>query len=158
MYVHNNGRHQAFGNQLIDVHQWLREELASLRDNLDAYLSGEADRPMPLQAHCLTFCQALTRHHTGEDRGPFPALAEQFPELRPTIDRLMQDHDLISGILARMETILTGPDDVRKVRKEIDGLAAIMESHFAYEERTIFAALNALDLPGEGTPEFLRTD
>lgn len=152
--MRNNDRHTAFGNQLIEVHDWLRGELARLQDDLDAGV----ERPQPLQAHCLAFCQALTRHHTGEDGGPFPALAEQFPELRPTIDKLIQDHDMISGILARIETLLADADDLKRVRSELDGLAAIMESHFSYEERTITAALNALDLPGEGTPEFLRTD
>ncbi len=50
----------AFGNQLIEIHIWLREELALLREDVDAYLDGRGGRPRELRAHCLTFCSALT--------------------------------------------------------------------------------------------------
>jgi hypothetical protein len=32
-----SSRLTAFGNQLIEVHIWLREQLEDLRDNVDAY-------------------------------------------------------------------------------------------------------------------------
>ncbi|GAA3211170.1 hypothetical protein [Nonomuraea helvata] len=46
------------------------------------------------------------------------------------------------------------------MRGELDGLSAIMESHFAYEEREIVTALNRLDVPGwhRDVPRFLRTE
>ena len=65
----------------------------------------------------------------------FPALAQRYPELRPIVDKLVEDHRLIADIVARIEET----DDPR----ELDGLAAIMESHFAFEERRILAALRA---------------
>ncbi|WP_347813417.1 hypothetical protein [Actinomadura sp. KC216] len=45
------------------------------------------------------------------------------------------------------------------MRGELDGLAAIMDSHFGYEERTIVEALNALEAPTwkNDPPVFLRT-
>ncbi|MFJ6517262.1 hypothetical protein ACIQJ4_03195 [Streptomyces filamentosus] len=49
----------AFGNRLVDVHLWLREELARLRSGLDAFLSGEGERPRDPRAHRLAFCSAL---------------------------------------------------------------------------------------------------
>ena len=89
----------AFGNQLIEVHLWLREELTRLRESVDSYLDGHGERPRELRAHCLTFCSALSRHHTGEDDGAFPVLAEQFPELRPVLEELARDHHMVTGIL-----------------------------------------------------------
>ncbi|MFF4412330.1 hemerythrin domain-containing protein [Streptosporangium sp. NPDC001559] len=149
----------AFGNQLIEVHDWLREELTRLGDDIDTYLEGRMERPRRLRAHCLAFCSALTLHHTGEDAGAFPALARRFPELRPVIEQLEQDHQLVAGILHDLENLIEGlgdrppgPEEARRVRDTLDGLTAILESHFAYEERKIVAALDALGSSGD--PDF----
>ncbi|WP_062436529.1 hemerythrin domain-containing protein [Herbidospora daliensis] len=143
------GRLAAFGTQLVEVHLWLREEL-------DRLVGGElAGRD--LRVHCVAFCTALERHHVGEDTRGFPALEADFPELGPTLALLRRDHDMISGILARLADLARQPGDER-IAGEIAGLAAIVTSHFAYEERTIVAALNRLDVPEWRTapPEFLR--
>nr|WP_062342852.1 hemerythrin domain-containing protein [Herbidospora sakaeratensis] len=143
------GRLAAFGTQLVEVHLWLREEL-------DRLVGGEV-AGRDLRAHCLAFCTALERHHVGEDTGGFPALEADFPELGPTLELLRRDHDLISGILARLTELADSPDEER-IAGEVAGLAAIVTSHFAYEERTIVAALNRLDLPEwrAAPPDFLR--
>jgi hypothetical protein len=73
-----DGRLIAFGNQLIVIHLRLREELERLRRDADAYLDGHGERLPDLRTHCLAFCSALTRHHTGEDGGAFVVLAERF--------------------------------------------------------------------------------
>jgi hemerythrin-like domain-containing protein len=160
----SDDRLKAFGNQLINVHSWLREELAKLRHDIDAHLAGRAERPRELPAHCLAFCSALERHHTGEDAGAFPALAEQFPQLRPVLQELTRDHRIVSDILRRLQDLLAGLDisdttQPRHVQSELDGLAALLESHFTYEERKIVAALNSMDAPGwDGSPpDFLLT-
>ncbi len=149
----------AFGNQLIEVHLWLREELAALREDVDAYLAGGA-RPRDLRAHCLTFCTALQRHHVGEDGGAFPVLAERFPELRPVLDELRRDHQLVEDSLTRLQALLDGlgrETDPVILRGELDSLAALMETHFVYEEKRILAALNTLDAPewDRSRPDFL---
>ncbi|MEW9528289.1 hemerythrin domain-containing protein [Microbispora sp. NPDC049125] len=159
-----DGRLTAFGNQLIDVHLWLRQELARLRTDFGSFVDG-GERLRTLQAHCLTFCSAVARHHTGEDEGAFPALAEAFPELRPLLEELRKDHRVVAETMARLEELVggLGPDTdsgrARDVRGELDGLAAVLESHFVYEERRIVSALNALSVPAwQGTrPGFLLT-
>lgn len=156
-----HGRLAAFGNQLIEVHIWLREELAALRESVDAHLAGGA-RPRELRAHCLAFCSALDRHHTGEDGGAFPAVAERFPELRPVLEELRRDHRLIEESLRRLEVLVGGlgrDADPAGVRRELDGIAALMETHFVYEEKRIVSALNALDVPDwdRTRPGFLLT-
>ena len=161
-----SARLAAFGDQLIEVHNRLRTELARLSDDVDARLDGDP-RPEELWAHCLTFCTALERHHTGEDDEAFPALTELHPDLAPVLDKLREDHRLVADILRRLRELTTGtdlhgadPQQARRVRGELDGLKAIMESHFGYEERSIVKALNALsdqEWTGE-PPAFLRTD
>ncbi|MFI6738650.1 hemerythrin domain-containing protein [Nonomuraea sp. NPDC050451] len=144
-----DGRLAAFGNQLIDVHLWLREQLTALREDVETYLGGGA-LPRDLRTHCLTFCSALERHHTGEDGGAFPELARGFPELRPVLEELRRDHLLVEDSLRRLQALLDGlgqEHDPVRVRGELDSLAALMETHFVYEEKRIVAALNALDAP-----------
>ncbi len=157
-------RLRAFGNQLINVHEWLREELAKLRADVEAHLAGRAALPRALPAHCLAFCSALERHHTGEDAVAFPVLGERFPPLRPVLEELTRDHRLVSDILRRLRDLLDGLGDEgavepRQVQAEFDGLAALLESHFTYEERKIVAALNALAITGwdDTSPDFLLT-
>jgi hemerythrin-like domain-containing protein len=160
--VTSNERLKAFGNQLVDVHLWLREELATLREDVDAYLAG-GTRLRELRTHCLTFCSALNRHHTGEDDVAFPEVAEQFPELRPVLEELRRDHRLVEDSLRRLDALvgeLEGATDPAEVRREMDTLAALMETHFVYEEKRILTALNALDRPSWEVvaPDFLLTD
>jgi hemerythrin-like domain-containing protein len=138
----------AFGNQLIEVHIWLREELARLREDVDLLLD-EGELPRELLAHCLTFCSALTRHHNGEDDGAFPVVAEQFPELRPVLEELERDHEIVAKILRNINALgvvrdNSDPDAAKQVRDELEGLTALLESHFGYEERRIVSALNSL--------------
>lgn len=164
MAIESNERLAAFGNQLVEVHLWLRDELDRLRDDLDAYLDGGGERPRELRAHCLTFCSALDRHHTGEDGGAFAVLERRFPQLRPVLDELRNDHVLVSDALRRLESLVSGlesekarPEKARTVRAELDTLAALMETHFVYEEKRIVSALNSLDVPGwhASRPDFL---
>jgi hypothetical protein len=153
----------AFGNQLINVHLWLRQELTLLRDDVDAYLDGRGERPGDLRVHCLTFCAAVTRHHTGEDDHAFAHLAERFPELRPVLAELRRE--IVAGIMRDLQDLLGGlrvdpdPAERHRVRAELDGLAALLESHFGYEERRLVSALNTLEAPewAAAPPDFLLT-
>jgi iron-sulfur cluster repair protein YtfE (RIC family) len=146
------GRLAAYGRQLIDIHDHLRDRLAGLRDRIGAPTA----EPRSLPEHCAAFCAALTGHHTAEDGTAFPLLAGVHPDLRPVLDELRRDHDIVAGLLRRLNELLTDPAAVPPdvLRAEFDGLAAILESHFTYEERKLVAALDALE-PGDdilGTP------
>ncbi|MDM7830383.1 hemerythrin domain-containing protein [Cellulomonas edaphi] len=132
-----------WGQQLIQVHDALRADLARVRESL-----GEPGVTLApdVRLHCATFCQAVGEHHTREDAGMFPALAAAHPELRETLDGLAQDHVAIHSLLGRLETVLQtagaggATDDLRA---EVDGLAALLVSHLAWEERALVAALDA---------------
>ena len=146
-------RTRAIGRELVRVHQWLREELTRIQDQLD---TGE-DLP-PLRAHRIAFCAAITRHHTSEDATAFPALAAQEPELAPVLAKLSQDHRLVEDIVRRLRDLLASatPGTVEEVRGEIDGLSAILESHFRWEEKVLVDALDTLDTE-RGTDELFGT-
>lgn len=156
----------AFGNQLVEVHVWLREQLEDLRDNVDAYFDGRGLPPRDLRVHCLSFCSALTRHHTGEDRGAFPVIAEEHPELRKVISDLKSDHNRLDWILGNLQKLLSDlpeepdPATAAHVRAELEGLSAIMETHFIYEEKKIISVLNEMKVPAWRTerPDFLRME
>jgi hemerythrin-like domain-containing protein len=148
-------RATAFGRQLIETHNWLRAQLAAVRESL---VDGSAPPHLrDLRVHCLSFCTALTRHHTGEDDVAFPVLATEVPELAGVIAKLRQDHDMVTTLLAGFQSTLADPDATPKViLSHLDGLAAIVESHFSFEERKIAAALDELREPGWGQdPAFL---
>jgi hypothetical protein len=138
-----DGRITALGNQLVDIHIRLREELERLRD-------GHRARPRDLRTHCLAFCSALRRHHGAEDGGAFPALAARFPALRPVLDELERDHRLVADSLRRVEELPEAGFEA-----ELDTLAALLETHFTYEERRLVAALNALDARAGTVEELL---
>jgi hypothetical protein len=158
----------ALSEQLVRVHQELRERLASLRAEIDSGTTSSISNsrttgiigttgttgnsgPDDLLSHCLGFCTAIHTHHTGEDRQLFPALRAAAPELTPIVSKLEEDHVLVAGILRQIRDLLTArpadsdldPDPAR-LQREFDGLTAILESHFSFEERRIANALDAL--------------
>ena len=142
----------ALGAQLAEAHDRLRERVALLRESI-ATTPGYADAELPpqppglrgdLREHCMTFCGALAAHHDGEDDGLFTLLRTAEPALAPAVDKLVEDHHLISGILERVDAIARGGGPGERLVGELDGLMAIMDSHFAYEERSITAAVDRL--------------
>jgi hypothetical protein len=111
------------GTELVETHDRLREALARLR-------SGEGTFP----DDCLALCSAVTVHHTDEDSALFPALAHSHPVLGPVLAELRRDHAIIADLIARF----TGS------AADLDTLAALLETHFTYEERKLVRALDAL--------------
>lgn len=110
----------------------LQQAHQHLRDQLTR-IRGQLRRIEPaeteLPVHCLAFCSALTTHHVGEGDGMFRELLDARPDLAPTIQNLIDDH------------------------------AAIVESHFGYEERAISAALdNHVPDTGWSRPVFRPTE
>lgn len=147
----------ALSEQLIQVHRDLRERLASLRRDLadgNGRPTGGTAIPDDLLSHCLGFCAAIHAHHTGEDERLLPQLRAAAPGLAPVIDNLIEDHALVAGILRRIRELLAPDQDAGPavLARELDGLTAILESHFGYEERRLGQALDALD-PGTSIPD-----
>ena len=138
-------RATAFGRQLVEIHERLRDGFEELRAELAA---GGVPGGRSLPEHCLAFCAAVERHHTAEDRETFPAVLAAYPELADVVATLARDHELVSGMLrnvtAVVEQAAAGGDRTRAVL-ELDGLGALLESHFTYEERKLAALLTPLN-------------
>ncbi|WP_153534121.1 hemerythrin domain-containing protein [Actinomadura macrotermitis] len=134
----------AWNRELAAVHQRLRRALRLAREAIDAGDAASAGNDLLL--YCHGFCAALSGHHVSEDDALFPELAERHPELRPTIAKLQQDHELIASLLRQFEQALNSGAPPERLSSHLDGLSAIMESHFQYEERQLLGPLAALDL------------
>lgn len=135
----------AWSNELHAVHDRLREALRLTRA---AIADGSTSEPQlrELLLYCKGFCVALTGHHEAEDHTLFPAIVAAHPDLAPTIRRLEQAHSMIGYLLGQLESAVERRATVADLERHLEGVAAIMESHFGYEERALCAVLEALQL------------
>ena len=143
MAANDTQRAVSFSLQLRRAHQQLRDELARIREAL----GGDEHVADGLQAYCLAFCSALATHHLGEDDGMFTQLLDARPDLAPAVGNLIADHAAIAAILRQIRALAlqrkaAPAESLPELRREFDGLAAIVESHFGYEERAISGALD----------------
>ena len=154
-------RAAALSRQLTEVHGRLRERLAAVRRQVAAGTGPGAavgTDQADLLGHCLGLCRAIGTHHTGEDSQLLPALRAAAPELAPVIGKLIEDHALVAGILVQIREMLGRESwEPEVLVRELDGLTAILESHFGYEERQIARALDSLE-PGAWSAEVFAPD
>ncbi|TQL67310.1 hemerythrin HHE cation binding domain-containing protein [Nocardioides albertanoniae] len=138
----------AWSNEMRSVHERLRK---ALRVTQEAIAAGDPAKPAArdLLLFCHGFCAALTGHHEGEDRELFPAIAAAHPELRDTIRQLEQDHSMIGHLLGGLEAAVGRADTAEALGKHLEGIAAIMESHFRFEERKLLNVLDSLELDAD---------
>lgn len=138
-------RLEAWGRELRHVHRELRTRIGLLREQV---LHGETDTELAkdLRLICLGFCGALTTHHTAEDTRLFPHVLAAHPGLGPVVDQLMEDHQMLAALIQDLDQVARTAD-AAQVLRHLDGITAIMESHFAYEERRLTAVLDALTAP-----------
>lgn len=135
----------AWADELRRVHHKLRTALAVTREALTTDGSAPAlDRDLALL--CRGFCTALDTHHRGEDAQLFPAITAAHPELAPTLHALRQDHVMIGHLIGDLQGVLDRGGPVTEVVTHLDGVEAIMESHFRYEERQLLGVLDVLAL------------
>lgn len=148
---------RGLGDFLVESHDWLRGELTDLRRQVDGLIAGGEAAPLTagapdlgtqMRAHCLDFCAALTRHHTGEDRGGFPLLAHRFPGLAPVVERLAAEHVVVARLQARLRDLVdsygSGGTDLPALRLHLEDIAGRLEAHYRHEEQTVVEALNTL--------------
>ena len=134
----------AWNRELEAAHQRLRGALQRAKDALDAgdvvSVRGE------LMLYCQGFCAALKEHHVSEDVALFPELLARHPTLTPTIEKLEQDHEMIASLLTQFDQALTLSAAPEELSLHLNGLSAIIESHFRYEERQLLDVLSVLEL------------
>lgn len=137
----------AWSQELRRVHIRLRTALAVTREaSTTAMPSQTAARELLL--YCHGFCAALDGHHRGEDRVLFPVIAAAHPQLRPVLRALQQDHAMIGHLLGGLQSAVDRAATSDELDRHLEGIAAVMESHFRYEERQLLTVLETLELAG----------
>ncbi|MBB6565940.1 deazaflavin-dependent oxidoreductase (nitroreductase family) [Kribbella sandramycini] len=131
------GGADSFAELLIKVHKTFRRELELIRAEVAA--SGTAGLGAQLRINCLTLCQGLHNHHTGESMGLFPGLRELHPELATEIDALQAEHDQIGVRLEALEKLLSEPSP--DLATEVDRLADLLIAHLDHEEAALLSYL-----------------
>ena len=131
----------SFGEALRAIHDAFRRELALIRKEI---ADSGPRLGAQLRVNCLTLCQGLHHHHSIEDSGMFPALAEQQPSLRSTMDRLGREHESIARLLAELQDVITDETtSPARVLHEVDRLTDELEAHLTYEEEQLIPVLDA---------------
>ncbi|MFC0530144.1 LLM class flavin-dependent oxidoreductase [Phytohabitans kaempferiae] len=153
------------GQDLVRVHEHLRQELAGLRDAIAQVAAGELDpgvarsvlnrltmrqNYLSIGAFCASYCRVVTMHHSIEDQVLFTSLRAADESLAPVLDRLAAEHDVIAGILDRVDKELVAytndPTRIGDLRREVDTLADGLLSHLAYEEEQLVEPMGRLGI------------
>ncbi len=153
------------GEHLVLIHDHLRQEMRQILDAIEQVAAGRLDpadlRSMvsrltmrqnlwSLGAFCSSYCRILTVHHTIEDQRMFPALRREQESLEPVLERLEQEHEVIAGVLTRLDVALVemvrDPAGLDRVREEAVRLRDMLFSHLAYEEEELVEPLSRLEI------------
>jgi hypothetical protein len=138
----------AWSQEIRQVHERLRAALDTTRRAVTAGVATDtATRDLLL--YCHGFCTALDGHHRGEDARLFPAIEAAHPELAPVLRALKQDHSMIGHLLAGLQAAVDRRAAPDELDRHLEGIAAIMESHFRYEERQLLTLLDTLVLDAD---------
>ena len=137
----------AWGREMREVHDRLRAAHRVALDEVAAGRTPSGSRDLLL--FCHGFCTALDGHHRGEDALLFPAVAAEHPDLAEPLRKLVQDHAMIGHLVGALQADVTASAAPDVLGRHLDGIGAIMESHFRFEERTLLAILDRLDLRAE---------
>jgi hemerythrin-like domain-containing protein len=127
-----------------EVHRRLREALVLTREAIEDEADVDPLRSTPL-LHCWGSCAALSSHHAGEDRSLFPRLVERHPDLAEVVRRLGQDHSMIEHLIGGLRRALDDGASTAEKLRQLDGVEAVMESHFRFEERRLLDLLDRID-------------
>ncbi|MFF4447986.1 nitroreductase/quinone reductase family protein [Streptomyces sp. NPDC001502] len=131
--------------KLLDVHGWLRAQLALVRELAREEPQGAAAASLGLQLrqHCLAFCHSLEFHHRSEDAGLFPYLEQQHPHMREFFRRIGSEH----RVIARLQEELAGALDAPGARfsERVERLSRELEAHLDGEEAQLLPVLRALE-------------
>jgi hemerythrin-like domain-containing protein len=147
MATSDHHRITAWQRELSQVHERLRASIRIARDAIDDD-PGEVELGRDLLLYCWGFCHALDGHHRGEDAVMFPLLLEIEPGLADVVAHLKRDHSMLSYLIGALQEALNQHDPAEELHRHLDGIAAVMETHFGYEERQLRSVLERLDPVG----------
>jgi Luciferase-like monooxygenase/Hemerythrin HHE cation binding domain len=152
---------RSFARDLVAVHDHLRAELIQLRDMISQVAAGSLDvatarteinkltmrqNQWTVGAYCESYCRLVGLHHTLETTQLFPGLSRLDRRLAPVTARLDAEHEIIAGLLSRVDAALVAlvTDPVRgmpAVQSAVDLLTDALLSHLSYEEHQLLEPL-----------------
>jgi alkanesulfonate monooxygenase SsuD/methylene tetrahydromethanopterin reductase-like flavin-dependent oxidoreductase (luciferase family) len=152
---------RSFARDLVAVHDHLRSELTDLRDMISQVAAGSLDvatarteinkltmrqNQWTVGAYCESYCRLVGLHHTLETTQLFPGLRRLDSRLAPVTARLDREHEIIAGLLSRVDAALVAlvTDPVRgmpAVQSAVDLLTDALLSHLSYEEHQLLEPL-----------------
>jgi alkanesulfonate monooxygenase SsuD/methylene tetrahydromethanopterin reductase-like flavin-dependent oxidoreductase (luciferase family) len=155
---------RSYARDLVGVHNHLRSELAQLRDMISQVAAGSLDvaaarseinkltmrqNQWTVGAYCESYCRLVGLHHTIESTQLFPGLSRLDRRLAPVTERLHAEHEVIAGLLARVDAALVAlvTDPVRgmpALDAAVDLLTDALLSHLSYEEHQLLEPLARL--------------
>ncbi|GAA1617589.1 nitroreductase/quinone reductase family protein [Kribbella alba] len=127
----------SFAETLKQIHNAFRRELALIRKE---FASSGPSLGAQLRINCLTLCQGLHFHHTGETAGLFPSLLTRHPDLAPTITRLQSEHDQIANLLDDLQHLVSTSTPSASLPK-LDELVDRLNAHLDHEEAQLLPLL-----------------
>ncbi|MFF8415198.1 hemerythrin domain-containing protein [Streptomyces omiyaensis] len=134
------------------MHNKLRNALALARAGLDG--GDPSGAATDLLLFCHGFCAALSGHHRAEDGSLFPELVRARPDLAPVVAKLTQDHNMIEHLIGELQRAVADSTDPEVAHHHLDGIEAVMETHFRYEEKQLGAVLDGMDADFDRTEIF----
>jgi alkanesulfonate monooxygenase SsuD/methylene tetrahydromethanopterin reductase-like flavin-dependent oxidoreductase (luciferase family) len=148
------------GEDLVRVHDMLRQELTTIRDLIVSVQKGAIDAARArselnqmtmrqnnwtMGTYCQSYCRVVTMHHGLEDTAVFPHLRARDAGLGPVLDRLHEEHVAIHAVLDSVDRALVSfvgrPDDFTELQDAVDLLTDALLSHLSYEERELIEPL-----------------
>jgi hypothetical protein len=156
-----NESDRSYARELVGVHNHLRSELDGLRDMISQVAAGSLDvatarseinkltmrqNQWTVGAYCESYCRLVGLHHTIESTQLFPGLSRLDGRLAPVTDRLHAEHEIIAGLLSRVDAALVAlvTDPVRgmpALEAAVDLLTDALLSHLSYEEHQLLEPL-----------------
>jgi alkanesulfonate monooxygenase SsuD/methylene tetrahydromethanopterin reductase-like flavin-dependent oxidoreductase (luciferase family) len=152
---------RSYARELVTVHNYLRSELDGLRDMISQVAAGSLDvatarseinkltmrqNQWTVGAYCESYCRLVGLHHTIESTQLFPGLSRLDGRLAPVTERLHAEHEIIAGLLSRVDAALVAlvTDPVRgmpALEAAVDLLTDALLSHLSYEEHQLLEPL-----------------
>jgi hemerythrin-like domain-containing protein len=136
-------RVRAWADEMRQVHARLRAALDLAREQIEDEHTPDLPAVDPL-LYCWGFCAALSGHHRSEDTVLFPRVTAQHPDLAPVVAQLVQDHHMIEHLLGGLTGAIEADASTDEKLRHLDGVQAVMTTHFRYEERRLLDVLDGV--------------
>ena len=134
-------------------HHGFRRDIHRFGVALEALAGGGGGDREALRDEWRSLRATLAGHHHAEDTGIFPNLAREHQALRPTLERLAEDHRHIDPLLERGDRAFAElprelardlPPTVAAAARVISELGALLDPHLATEEAEVIPHLRAV--------------